>query len=65
MKTKHVVIILLLSLVVTIFGMLAKANSWRYADKLVVIANGLWMLGLILGLFKLLTHKKLKDIMNE
>jgi len=65
MKTKYVVIIFLLSVLFSILGMLGKVYEWIYSENLILLANGLWVLGIILGLIKLLTHKKLKEIMNQ
>lgn len=65
MKTKHVIIVFLLSVFFAILGVFGKLNEWRYEGNFFMISNGLWVLGILLGLVKLVTDKKLKEIMNE
>ena len=65
MKTKYVIIILLLSLLLGILAFFGQLNKLISTSDLLLISHGLWILGIVLGLFKLLTHKRLKEIMNE
>lgn len=69
MKTKHTLIILGIGLLLTFVGAVLKITHMEIGpvngNNLLTIAMFIEVIGGILFLYKLLTHKKFKDFLNS
>lgn len=65
MKVKHIIIILLISIIFSVIGALFKIQHWPYGGELLTIGSGLRVIALILGIWKVLTNRKFKDFLNS
>lgn len=69
MKTKHTLIILAIGLLLIFFGAILKITHLEIGpvngNNLLTIGTFIEIIGGILFLYKLLTHKKFKDFLNS
>ena len=69
MKTKYTLIIFAIGLILTILGALFKITHLEIGlingNNLLTIGMFVEIIAIILFLYKLLTHKKLKDFLNS
>lgn len=69
MKTKHTLIIFAFGLILTILGALFKITHIEIGlingNNLLTIGTFIEIIGVILFIYKLLTHKKFKDFFNS
>lgn len=64
MKIKHALLLIALGYCFEIFGALLKILHYLYADPLLVTSAFLKILGIIVLLYKILTHPKAKEYLN-
>lgn len=65
MKTKHTLIILAIGFLITLVGALFKILHFPYGNLLLLVGMSCEIFGVILLLYKILTHPKLKDFLNS
>ncbi len=65
MKTKHALVVLVIAFLVVLVGALAKIMHWPLGNELLILGLSLKVIGVILLLYKLLTHSKFKDFLNS
>ena len=65
MKVKHILIVLLIGLLLTLAGILFKFMHWPGANKLLLVSSFVKMTAIILGIWKILTLEKLKEMLNS
>ncbi|MEJ2003958.1 MAG: hypothetical protein P8X57_03120 [Cyclobacteriaceae bacterium] len=65
MKTKYAILLFILGLAIDMTGALFKIMHWPSADIFLIIGTICQVDGLIIFGFKLLTHPKLKEFMNQ
>ncbi|MCZ8023630.1 MAG: hypothetical protein O9282_13825 [Flavobacterium sp.] len=65
MKTKHALFILLIGIMFDFIGAFLKILHYPGADEILIIAIVLKIGGGILILFKLFTHPKIKEFLNQ
>lgn len=64
MKIKHALLLIGIGYCLDILGTLQKILHTYFADTLLIAAALLKVLGVIILLYKLLTHPKAKDFLN-
>jgi len=64
MKVKHAITFLVLGFCFDFIGALFKIMHHAHGDTLFIIATVLKVFGGLLLLYKILTHPKIKDLMN-
>ena len=64
MKIKHTIIIFIIGLILRIIGALFKIMYWPFANVLLMISIFLQVIGVILLLYKLSKHPKVKEFLN-
>ncbi|MDR0874140.1 MAG: hypothetical protein LBN27_11855 [Prevotellaceae bacterium] len=64
MKIKHTIIIFAVGICLTIIGALFKIMHWPFAGMILTVSSILEVIGIILLIYKLLTHTKFKDFLN-
>lgn len=65
MKTKHALVVLVIAFLVVLAGALFKIMHWPLGNELLILGLSLKVIGVILLLYKLLTHSKFKDFLNS
>jgi hypothetical protein len=65
MKTKYVLIFFIFGICIDFIGVLLKILHHPFANTLLIIGTVLKVLASLLFLFKLLTHPKLKEFLNQ
>lgn len=64
MKTKYVIALFLVGILLTILGSLFKVMHWPSATILMILGTVFEVIALILFVYKLITYPKFKDFMN-
>ncbi|MFN0035496.1 MAG: hypothetical protein ACKVUS_10525 [Saprospiraceae bacterium] len=65
MKLKYALLIFLAGFILIVLGMLFKLESWEFASELLIAGLILKFIGGILLIYKLLTHPKVKEFLNQ
>ena len=65
MKIKHIIIIFILGFILITLGALFKISHWPYGVELLTAGTFLKIISGFLLIWKLLTNKKFKDILNQ
>lgn len=64
MKTKHTIIIFVVGLVFSVFGIGTRLHYQSFANLMLVIGTAIEIIGVILFLYKLFTCPKDKSLMD-
>ena len=65
MKVKHIIVLFLLGMFITIIGALFKIQHWPYGSEILTVGSLTEGLAMLLGIWKLLTTKKFKEFLNS
>lgn len=65
MKTKHALAVLFLGFALTIIGAWAKITHQLWANFMMTLSTAVEVIGVLLLVYKLITHPKLKDFLNQ
>jgi uncharacterized membrane protein len=65
LKNKHIVVIILLGVLTTFIGALGKINSEPWGGLSLTIGIITQLIGISLGVLKLFTSQKFKDMLNS
>ncbi|MCH3884080.1 GldL-related protein [Tenacibaculum aquimarinum] len=65
MKFKHIIVIFILGFILIVLGALFKILHWQFASELLTAGTFLKIISAILLIWKLLTNKNYKDILNQ
>ena len=65
MKIKHILILFLIGIIVSLIGMQFKIMHWPGADKLLLSSSVIKAIALILAIWKVLTVEKFRDFLNS
>lgn len=65
MKLKHAFLLLVVGLGLGVLGALWKIMHYTYADVLLIASLTLNLVAVILGIYKILSHPKVKGFLNN
>lgn len=65
MKLKHALMVWLTGFTISVLGSIFKLESFSFASEVLLAGMLLQMLGGILILYKLITHPKVQDFLNQ
>ncbi len=65
MKTKHAVAVLFFGFALTIIASFAKLTHQPWANFMMLVSTTVEVIGVLLLGYKLITHPKLKDFLNQ